>query len=987
MKNIYPHKTHEELGKIWSGSMGKGPIKTNTRDDYKYECKLFVGGRKGNLLYFGKPTIYEKNGENHFMYPNEARLRNMTYSFTLHVDIEAVYKIYIKRADGSDKYDLHEHSVLLEKIYIGKFPIMLQSQQCVLYNLTPEVRFNMGECRNDPGGYFIIDGKEKVIVCQEKLADNVVYVQPNTNDIFSYSAKIRSVSENASKPVRTLAVRLVEEQSMSSNGQIVVDIPNVRKPIPLFIVMRALGVISDKEIIEHCLLDIEKYDTMVELFRPSIHDSGEIFTQQAALKYISSFTKGGGGGANTYRALEILTLYFLPHIGERNFKQKSLFLGYMTNKLLKVSIKVEKPTNRDSYLHKRLVVSGKLIYELFLEYYSLQQREIRLTMDREYFKMKDTKKYKKLNFLNLIHDNKNTIFGNKIVEEGFKRAFKGDWGSEAHTKRLGALQDLNRLSFFSSICQLRKTNVPLPGDSAKIVGPRLLNPTQWGLLCPIHSPDGGNIGLHKHLATMTHITSGCSGYPFIEYLRGEGLHMKLLEECTIKYLSQTTKILVNGAWVGCTLAPLEMVNILRMRRRNGLFNIFISVGWDIEDNEIQIWTDSGRACHPLFPVYGDKISYQSDNIIEKILNKDYTWKELVMGFGKKNKEINQDNCKIFNKNELYEDAEILHTTQALVEYLDTTEMEGVKLATYYDKPEDYVKKSVTHIEIHPSVILGVMANQIIFPSNNPYPRNAFSCGQSKQAVSMYNSNYQNRMDKSALVLHYGQNPLVRSRYLSYITNDQHPYGLNAIVAVMCYTGFNVEDAVIINEGALKRGLFRTTYFTTYESHEEEKKVGPVIIENKFMDVVNKNVMGLKAGYDYSLLDPESGLIRENVPVDDKTIIIGQASTSSVSSDYYIDESKKTKKGQLGYIDKSFLTENENGNKLAKIRIRHDRIPSIGDKFCSRAGQKGTIGLILPEEDMPFTSEGIRPDIIVNPHAMPSRMTIGHLVEALIAKTS
>ena len=269
MKNIYPHKNHEELDKIWNNSSGKGPVKTNTRDDYKYECKLFVGGRKGDRLYFGKPIIYEKNGENHFMYPNEARLRNMTYAFTLHVDIEAVYKIYIKRGDGSDKYDLHEHSVLLEKIYIGKFPIMLQSKQCVLYNLTPDVRFNMGECKNDPGGYFIIDGKEKLIVCQEKLADNIMYVQPNTNDIYSYSAKIRSVSENASKPVRTLAVRLVEETSISSNGQIVVDIPNVRKPVPLFIVMRALGVISDKEIIEYCLLDIEKYDTMVELFRPS----------------------------------------------------------------------------------------------------------------------------------------------------------------------------------------------------------------------------------------------------------------------------------------------------------------------------------------------------------------------------------------------------------------------------------------------------------------------------------------------------------------------------------------------------------------------------------------------------------------------------------------------------------------------------------------------------------------------------------------------
>jgi DNA-directed RNA polymerase II subunit RPB2 len=987
MQNIYPHKSYEELLKTWTSSSNQGPIKTTTSEEYIYESRLFVGGRNGNKLYFGKPIIYEKNGENHFMYPNEARLRNMSYSFTIHVDIEIEYSIYIKRKDGSDKFELRKHSEILEKIYLGKFPIMLQSKQCVLYNLKPEVRFNMGECKADPGGYFIIDGKEKVIVCQEQFADNMVYVQKNTNDIYSYSAKIRSVSEDASKPIRTLAVRLVEEQTTLINGQIVVSIPNVRKPVPLFIVMRALGVISDKEIIEYCLLDIEKYETMVELFRSSVHDTGEVFTQLAALKYISSFTKGGGGGTNTYKALEILTLYFLPHIGERNFKQKALFLGLMTNQLLKVSIKVAKPTNRDSYLYKRLLVSGKLIYDLFLEYYSLQQKNIRQTIDRQYFKMKDTKKYKGLNFLNLIPTNQNQIFGDRIVEKGFKKAFKGDWGSEAHTKRLGALQDLNRLSFFSAICQLRKTNVPLPGDSAKIVGPRLLNSTQWGLLCPIHSPDGGNVGLHKHLSLMTHITSGCSGYSFIEYLRGKDLNMKLLEECSIKYLSQTTKILVNGAWVGSTLSPLELVNTLRLRRRNGLFNIFISIGWHTESNEIHVWTDAGRPMHPLFPIYEDKISYQSDYIIEKILSQKFTWEESVMGFGKKKLEISKDNCMIYKKNDLYNEQVNLHSSQAIIEYIDTQEMEGVKLATYYDKPGSYISKSVTHIEIHPSVILGVMANQIIFPSNNPYPRNAFSCGQSKQAVSLYNSNYQNRMDKSALVLHYGQNPLVRSRYFSHITKNQHPYGLNAIVAVMCYTGYNVEDAVIINEGALKRGLFRTTYFTTYESHEEHKKVGSVTIDSEFMGVEKENVMGLKAGYDYSLLDPDSGLIRENVKVNDKTIIIGQASTSMTSGDYYIDESKKTKKGQMGYVDKSFLTENEDGNKLAKIRIRHDRIPAIGDKFCSRAGQKGTIGLILPEADMPFNKDGIRPDIIVNPHAMPSRMTIGHLVEALIGKAA
>ena len=980
LKDLYPNLSEVELNKKWEKSTGTVGVKTNTREEYKYQFQIFMAGKKGDKVYYGKPIIYDKDGENHFMYPNEARLRNMSYAFTMHIDVEIDFKLFIEGANGIFK--IEKHSICLEKIYMGKFPIMLQSKQCILYNLAPEVRFNMGECKTESGGYFIIDGKEKVIVTQEKFADNMIYVQDKGNDMYSHIAKIRSVSEDASKPIRTLSLRMVASKPTSDNGQIVVSIPNVRKPIPLFIVFRALGIISDKEIIEYCLLDIDKFKFMVDLFRPSIYDAGKIFTQAAALKFISLFTKG----KSMAHALEILTMYFLPHIGERNFKQKALFLGYMANRLLKVLIKSEKPTDRDSYLYRRLEVSGILISQLFKEYYIKQQKDIFLRIDKKYFFDKKDKpnSYENMDFIKLIEGNHTLYFNNRITEIGFKRAFKGDWGSEAHTKRLGALQDLNRLSYWSAICQLRKTNVPLPGDSAKIIGPRLLNSTQWGLLCPIHSPDGGNVGLHKHLSIMTHITSGCSGYPFIEYLRGKDLNMKLLEESSLELLSNATKVFINGAWIGAALNPEELVYKLKLRRRNALFNIFVSISWRVETNEIHVWTDAGRPCHPLFPIYKDMVSYQNHKVIEKILEDNYNWDDLILGFNKKKLNVTSDNCRIFSFDDLYDKGTDLVNKGSVVEYIDTQEMEGVKLASYTEKKENYEKNFINYIEIHPSVILGAMANQIIFPSNNPYPRNAFSCGQSKQAVSLYNTNYQNRMDKTALVLHYGQNPLIRSRYLAPITKNNHPYGLNAIVAVMCYTGYNVEDAVIINEASLKRGLFRTTYFSTYESTEEKEKVGGIEISTEFMDVTKHNVIGLKSGYDYSYLDEESGLIRENILVNDKTIIIGKA-TIETGVDYYSDASKAPKKGQLGYIDKSFLTENEEGRRLAKIRIRHDRTPAIGDKFCSRAGQKGTIGIILPEADMPFTAEGMRPDIIVNPHAMPSRMTIGHLVEALLAK--
>jgi len=367
---------------------------------FQYQAYIYLGGKNADRFYYGKPVIYDDNDREHIMYPNEARLRNMTYAFTVHLDVEVDFVIKVYDEADQIVYETVETKEI-PKIYLGKFPIMLQSDMCILKGLSPEVRYNMGECRNDKGGYFIVDGKEKVIICQEKFADNTLYIQDKVSDVYSYSAKIRSVSEDASKPVRTLAVRMVAEQPSSSNNQIVVSIPNVRKPVPLFIVMRALGVISDKEIIEYCLLDIENNKDFLEMFRPCVHDAGMIFTQQAALGYIAQLTKGKSNS----HTMEILMNYFLPHIGELNFKQKALYLGYIVNRLIRVATGVEKPTNRDSYLYKRIEVSGMLIRELFVEYYKMQQLNIFKKIDYEWFYNKTTPKYKQAGFMDLIMEN------------------------------------------------------------------------------------------------------------------------------------------------------------------------------------------------------------------------------------------------------------------------------------------------------------------------------------------------------------------------------------------------------------------------------------------------------------------------------------------------------------------------------------------------------------------------------------------------------
>jgi len=955
----------------------------NIENEKRNEILLYLGGKKGDKLYFGKPVIYDEtvdNGEySHYMYPNDARLRNMTYGFTIHYDVEVDFIYYV------DNNKVEQHTTL-EKIYLGRFPIMLHSNLCILKGLSTEVRYNLGECKNDLGGYFIIDGKEKVILSQEKFADNMLYVrQYKKEELYSHSCEIRSVSEDTSKPIRYTSVKIIAPDARYTNNQIVVDIPNVRKPIPLFILVRALGVLSDKSIIEYCLLNIEENKNLVDIFIPSIHDANTIFSQTTALEFISTFTKR----QTVTSVLDILMNYFLPHIGEDNFLDKAYFIGFMVNKMLRVFTKQEKPTDRDNFKFKRIELSGTLIYDLFREYYLIQKRNIFLEIDKEFYYHK---KYRDNLVLILIEDNVTKIFKERLVEDGFKKGFKGNWGADVNTKRLGLVQDLNRLSWFTFISHLRKINLPMDA-SAKVVGPHLLHSSQWGYIDPLDTPDGGNVGLHKHMAISTAITNGGSSYPLMKWLRAN-TSLKLLQECNPSYLYGETKVFLNGNWIGVIEKPIETVNILKLFRRNGVIPVYTSISFSYETNILYLYTDAGRLTRPIY--YRDsnhKISYENMNksIQESIESGTYTWQQIISGFYlKKDEHFHIRNNILYDVNDLYPGYtsteklfDMFQENKGIVDYVDTSEEEGALIAN--TKEQMKTNKYYTHVEIDGSLMLGVMGNSIIYPEHNPLPRDVFSCGQSRQAVSVYHSNYQMRIDKMGVILHYGQTPLIKSRYLDYINHEEQPYGVNAIVAIMSYTGYNVEDAILINEGSVKRGIFRTSYYSAYESREESAKVSGNSVNSYFANIQSKeNVSGLRPGYDYSYLD-KWGLIKENTPVDDKTVVIGKLTSTTENKGKYIDNSSTPKKGQLGFVDKSFITEGEEGFRIAKVRIREERLPAIGDKMASRSGQKGTIGLIIPEEDMPFTADGIRPDLIINPHAIPSRMTIGQLVESLFGK--
>ena len=1026
----------------------KNPIRILTRyddtiDDHRSQCIMYFGGKNGDKIYFGKPVIYDDNNS-HYMFPNEARLRNMTYGMTIHYDIEIDFIDILENGEapsiiGAEDLDMDDileqldekpieggadglpkrkgrskkinleltpaelaelkettnksmigqnkqiRTITLEKILLGKFPIMVQSNYCVLSGLPKEVKHSMGECSNDVGGYFIIDGKEKTVVSQEKFGDNMLYIKKSNDEKYLYSAEIRSVSENVSKPMRTMSVRLKAPTNKYTFNNIVVNIPNVRSPVPLFIVFRALGFISDKEIITMCLLDIEKYENMMDLFIPSVHDAGGILNQANALKYIALLTKG----KTIPHAMEILCDYFLPHIGENNFKQKAYYLGYIVFRLLNVYNGVEQPTDRDNFKYKRIELVGDLMYDLFREYYSIQQRTIHLEFEK---RAHYNQTIYANNLYGLITQNYKEIFRDRIVETGFKKAFKGNWGSQTHTKRVGVVQDLNRLSHNATLSHLRKTNLPLD-PTAKVVGPRVLHSTQWGYFDPIDTPDGGNIGLHKHLAITAYITQGYPRQPMINWLR-EKVNMKLINDLTPIVLSNMTKVFINGLWFGAVDEPIPVVSKFKIHRRNGLIPIYSSISFENNLNTIFIYTDSGRLCRPIFYKDDDKFSYENDKVIKMIENDEFTWEQLLTGFNdKKISSFKANSNTIYELSQLYDNVgeetnpaklSKFIDNKAIIDYIDTSETESALIALNKEAASKNYN-NYTHQEIHESLILGTMCNLINFPENNPATRNSFSCGQSKQACSMYHTNHRVRMDKTAVVLNNGQNPLVKSRYLEHINNEGNPYGENTIVAVMCYTGYNVEDAILVNEGALSRGLFRTTYYSTYETHEEKSKSANTTTNKILINIENdSSVVGVKEGFDYSKLD-EHGVVKENTELNDKTILIGMASYDESNPTYKSDMSKSTKKGQLGIVDKTFITDGEEGTRIAKVRVREERIPNIGDKMASRAGQKGTVGLVIPEADMPFTNSGIRPDLIINPHAIPSRMTIGQFVETLTGK--
>jgi DNA-directed RNA polymerase II subunit RPB2 len=911
-----------------------------------------------------RPQIHENNGATKIMFPHDARSRNFTYASTMTIDINIQY--IIRTGENLENVQTFHKSV--PKVHIGKLPIMLKSCICVLNQYTHINNNVSGECKHDAGGYFIINGSEKTVLGQERAAENRVYCfnTSKNNSKWSWTAEIKSVPDFKCISPKQINV-MIANKNNGFGCPIYVQIPRIKQPIALFVVFRALGVTSDKDICEYILLDIHDEITkqMLESLQASIIDANSILTQEDAIKVIISnvmytpmnMDKETGAAKKRVFANEILHNDLFPHCQTQ--KQKIYFLGYMVNRLLKCSLDIAKQDDRDSYLNKRIDLTGALLNNLFRNYFNKLVKD----MSKQIIKEINTGSWRSTDDHRSIVNKTNIykIIKSTTIENGLKRALStGDFGiKNVNSNKVGVAQVLNRLTYVSSLSHLRRINTPVD-KSGKLIAPRKLHSTTWGFLCPAETPEGGSVGVVKNISYMTHITIQSNSEslyqhvePFIERLDGAST--------TPKEMFLNIKVFVNGAWLGNTRNPMELYNTFKNKKLKGIINIYTSIIFDIKNREIRICNDAGRLTRPVLRVKNNKI-FITDKIIADLNAENLSWDDLVT------------------------DAK---TEETIVEYIDPEEQSFSMIAM---KPEDVVKKAdsnyiykYTHCEIHPSTIFGILASCIPFPEHNQSPRNTYQCAMGKQAMGMYVTNYQNRMDKTAYVLTYPSRPLVDTRVMGMIKLDQIPSGSAVIVAIMTYSGYNQEDSILVNKGSIDRGLFNATIYHT-EKDEDKKINGDEEIRCKPDPSKTK---GMKFG-NYDKVN-NKGLVPENTFIENRDIIIAKVVPIKENrNDHtklikYEDHSKIHRTTEETYIDKNFIDRNGDGYCIAKVRIRTSRKPVIGDKLSSRHGQKGTVGNIIPEQDMPFTSNGMRPDIIINPHAIPSRMTIGQLKETLLGK--
>ena len=896
--------------------------RSNTTN-YKYKVEIYIGGEDSTKLYIGTPTIVLGN-DVRALFPNEARLRNLTYGVQVQADI--FVKVSIKLDNG----ELLEKEITIEKMNLCTIPLMLHSRYCMLHNKPSTVLQQMGECPYDQGGYFIVDGSEKVLVTRQEGAFNTLWInnQPRDPAVQIY-ASISSLNP-ISHEVKRVSFYWTREKikGIYKFGQLSgsefkpaileVGIPYVLKPVPIFVLFRAMGLQTDKEIIETIFPDLNHPETalLADLLIPSINAAAPFLDTYSSIQYIKLLTKG----FSEFHVLDILHNHLFPHVDDTYAGTRRAFLGECVRKILRVIQGLEAPASRDDTRNQRLLTSGFLCQILFQNIYKTYLKRISLNIDNTFAYNESV--YSDENFVNIFAEgNRRTIFAVDHIKTGLMRGFKGKWLIGNNKEESGLIQEMSRLSYIDFMSHVRRVLLNFD-TSMKLTGPRRLNPSQYGYFCTSETPSGGSIGVTKNLSMFTSISTVVHPKPLIDWLFSKGGIVKC-EYVTPSLAAIMVPVYINSGILGYTRQPRVLTNTLRLLKRTGCLPPFSSSGFSIPERKVFIYLDEGRPLRPLI-ICEPRGSLRPFAV--------QSWRDLVVGSLPlaKEKNIQVYSTEFYdplaNKQEstLEDYVAFLKPYQCKIEYIDPYEHNECLIANL---PE-YIIPETTHMEVHPSSIMGIIAGSIPFANHNQSPRNQLGSSQSKQGLSLYITNWKHRYDNTANILCYGQTPLVRTIYQDYIGGGLLPYGENVILAMGMYGGYNQEDGIIMNMDAMQRGQFRSINYRSYEAFEEDDDLA----HTQTRIGHPKNIpawLSLKTNLDYGKID-DSGIIKPGEYVDQNTVIV---SRYMVAGDKITDASITPQVWTRGHVEDVVVLVNPKGLRLVKIRITQDRMPELGDKFC------------------------------------------------------
>jgi DNA-directed RNA polymerase II subunit RPB2 len=852
--------------------------------------------------------------ENVVMTPQDARLRDQTYDTQVSVDIY----VTVTEWDEDSKSMRECDAQLKKKVPLMRMPVMVKSGKCSLATKTNAECVALGECANDPGGYFIINGKERVLVCQERANHNFVFVFDN-DEKCPYKSEIRSMSEETGHSVLLTA-------TMNKHGKnITFSLPYMSKEVEAGAVFKALGFNSDN--ITY-LIDPQTPEEQA-LVECVLRESVYLNTREKALRHISqaSIHKVEDDDLRRYQYTEqVIDNELFPHMGRSGRLEKAIMLGDMLRKLFRVFLKTRIVDDRDNISCKRAEAAGVLISDLF-----------RMNLKRYCDTLKKT--------LEKRPDNPDILMAmsrTNTITSSLKHVFStGNWAAQKNSYvRTGVSQIMNRLTYPATISHLRRLTIPI-GKEGKNVKIRQIHPTQTFFVDIIESPEGKSIGIVKNLALTTTISTGANAILVRERVMKSERIIPLDMYLTSR---KWTRVYVNGVLIGLTFEPNELIaEFYTIRNEYKVWSEQVSFYYEPIDGDIRVLCDPGRFMRPVLVVENHRLRLTPDKL-------SWTWYQWV--------------------------------ENDLIRYIDSIEVEHATIAMNPSDLLSYPDVDYDYCELHPAAMLGVCTAVIPFPEHNQSPRLVYQSSMVKQALGIYALSHAQRFDTVAHVMHYPQQPLVQTKFDKMFKYDEMLTGCNPVVAIATYGGYNQEDSVMMNLSSVQRGMFTHTCTKVVSVDEYRKSTNSFDkIEVPPEDVQNK-------GYNYSKLGPD-GIIQRGTPVYKGDVIIGKTSTKVQRDEDEVktDCSLVVGVGEEGIIDEVWQGENEeSGYRIIKIKIRQLRIPEVGDKVASRSSQKGVTGILLNQEDMPFTSQGITPDIIINPHSQPSRMTISQLIECLLGKT-